>query len=514
MFYTYTYNNFNKLLYFLENDVKLMTKSTTHPKSKGIDFWTKRISDQEMPALCSTVKTLEKLAKDDVSSLGILGKSVMHDNALTSRILRVANSATYSKGHTQITTVSRATVMLGFDNIRSICITAKLLSSLLESEGLTPDVYKRLLKLMARAFQAAMLAKMMLRDHEEELQEEVFIASLLYHLGESAFWSTGSVEAIDLDARMLQCIDAKEEKAIVREMLGTSFNMLSQGIAKAWGLGEVLQKALSSPEARTPEIHSIFLANQICEILTQENPSASELQHRLQQTATMLDIEVDELKGRMIRCSIATKKLAEAYGAKVLVEFLPNPKLLTKSLEVEKEKAAVRMPNMGEQLKHLRALTNCAVTKADFNQVITITLEGILSGVGVDRCGVLLLSPNRKRLQPRVALGEGNKQMKNEFIIALEGDNCLFGESIALKKAMFIEDPSSAKWRRYMNEDLKSKVSATGFMLSPLIVDHKVIGMIYADRASTGRSLCQSEYDNFTHFSQLANLCLTAALGH
>lgn len=69
---------------------------------KGAEYWTKRISEQEMPALSSTVKTLEKLAKDDVSSLAILGRSVMHDNALTSRILKVANSAIYNKGISQI----------------------------------------------------------------------------------------------------------------------------------------------------------------------------------------------------------------------------------------------------------------------------------------------------------------------------------------------------------------------------------------------------------------------------
>ncbi len=79
---------------------------------------------------------------------------------------------------------------------------------------------------------------------------------------------------------------------------------------------------------------------------------------------------------------------------------------------------------------------------------------------------------------------------------------------------MFVADPDSAKWRLYMDDDLKSKVSSKGFMLAPLIVEKKVIGMIYADRASSARSLGQSEFDNFTHFSNLANLCLTAALGH
>ncbi|WP_237158133.1 HDOD domain-containing protein [Shewanella psychrophila] len=467
-----------------------------------------------MPALCSTVKTLEKLAKDDVSSLGLLGKSVMHDNALTSRILRVANSATYNKGQSQVTTVSRATVVLGFDTIRNICITAKLLSSLLESEGLSEPVYQRLIKLMARAFQAAMLAKMMLRDHDEELQEEVFIASLLYHLGESAFWSTGCDEAIALDAAMDQSSDNKEEKVIIREMLGTSFNKLSLGIARSWGLGDVLLKSLSNPDERTPEIRSIYLANQISELLALENPPPEELQLRLKQAASMLGIEIDELKLRMARCSNATKKLAEAYGAKVLIEHLPNPIHLKKDLIAESNAPLVRMPNMNLQMKKLRELTDCAIKKADFNQVITTTLEGLLDGVGVDRCGVLLLSPNRKRLQPRIVLGEGAESMKTEFIIALEQPQCLFCDSIELKQAMFVDDPSSPKWRLYMDPDLKSKTSATGFMISPLVIEQKVIGMIYADRATSERKLTQVEFENFTHFAQLANVCLSASMGH
>jgi len=490
-----------------------LSNNKSNAKSKGVDYWTKRISDQEMPALCSTVKTLEKLAKDDVSSLSLLGKCVMHDNALTSRILRVANSATYSKGVSHVTTVSRASVVLGFDTIRNICITAKLLSSLLESEGLTQGVYQRLIKLMARAFQAAMLAKMMLRDHDEELQEEVFIASLLYHLGESAFWSTGCEEAVELDVSMAACEGSIQEKAKIREVLGTSFNTLSLGIARNWGLGDVLLKSLSNPNDRTPEIRSIYLANQISELLAQDPLPAELLQQRLKQTADMLEIKVDELKGRMIRCSNATKKLAEAYGAKVLVEHLPDPKHLTKDLNAEIDAPIVRMPDMTEQLKKLRELTNCAMVKADFNQVITTTLEGILKGVGVDRCGVLLLSPNRKRLQPRIVLGDGAEQMKHEFIITLEQPKCLFCDCIELKQPMFVDEPSSSKWRLYMDDDLKNKTSSTGFMIAPLLVEQKVIGVIYADRASTERKLEQAEFDNFTHFSQLTNVCLSVALG-
>ncbi len=479
---------------------------------KGAEYWTKRISEQEMPALSSTVKTLEQLAKDDVSSLAILGRSVMHDNALTSRILKVANSAIYNKGISHVTTVSRAAVVLGFDTIRNICITAKLLSSLLENKGLSEPVYHRLLTLMARAFQAAMLAKMMLRDHDEELQEEVFIAALLYHLGESAFWSMGGETTERLDARLNQ-VDAKEASAVVREVLGTSFTQLSMGIAKNWGLGEVLVKSLSNPNERTPEIRSIFLANKISELMASDaKDDIEELHRRIKQAADMLELEVDEFKGRMIQCSHATRKLADTYGAKVLVAFLPDTHQLTLAPSQQDEPIKVREFNVSLQLKKLRELTDCAINKANFNEVITITLSGLLDGIGMDRCAVMLLSPNRKRIQPRVVLGDNVDKMKNEFIVELYQGKNVFAESIDLKKPLFIDNPQSEKWRLYLDDELKKHTSSQGFMLAPILVDNKVIGLLYADRHSSERKLADEDFERFTHFAQLTNLCLSVSV--
>ncbi|GIU45999.1 HDOD domain-containing protein [Shewanella colwelliana] len=478
-------------------------------QAKGADYWTKRISEQEMPALSSTVKSLEKLAKDDVSSLAILGRSVMHDNALTSRILKVANSAIYNKGISQVTTVSRAAVVLGFDTIRNICITAKLLSSLLENKGLSESVYHRLLTLMARAFQAAMLAKMMLKDHDEDLQEEVFIAALLYHLGESAFWSMGGEATEQLDARLRED-NGKDGNSVIREQLGASFTQLTMGIARSWGLGDVLVKSLSNPNERTPEIRSIFLANKISELMVQEPCDVVELNHRIKQAADMLGVEVDEFKGQMIRCSKATKALADTYGAKVLVSFLPSTEKLT--LEVAPEEVvAIRSPNVTLQLKKLRDLTDCAIKRANFNEVITITLEGVLDGIGMDRCGVMLLSPNRKRLQPRVVLGDNGEIMKNEFIVELQSAKTVFSEAIELRQPLFIEKPSSEKWRLYMDSDIVKYTSSTGFMLAPLVIENKVIGLLYADRHSSERVISADDFERFTHFSQLTNVCLSVS---
>ena len=57
--------------------------------TRGTDAWVERISIKEMPALCSTVRMLEQMAKDDTASLAHLGQSVLHDHGLTTRIATV-----------------------------------------------------------------------------------------------------------------------------------------------------------------------------------------------------------------------------------------------------------------------------------------------------------------------------------------------------------------------------------------------------------------------------------------
>jgi HD-like signal output (HDOD) protein len=475
--------------------------------NKGTDYWTKRISDQEMPALCSTVRDLEKLAKDDVSSLAILGRSVMHDNALTSRILRVANSATYNKGINHVSTVSRAAVMLGFDTLRNICITARLLTSLLENKNLTPSVYQRLLKLMAQSFQAAMLARMMMEGHDEKLREEVFIASLLYRIGESAFWSTGGNFTDALDRKLQECEDDAQAQAMIRQVLGTSFTQLTQSIARHWGLGDVLLKSLSLPDERMPEIRCIAVADKLSELLIDAQPDQAQFVSRFKQAAEMLGIDVDEFKQKVVLCTQTTQKLTVDYGANVLLAYLPKgDELFVKTEDVPVEKP-VRLADTRFQLKKLRELTGYALTKTDFNQIMITALEGILSGVGVDRCGVLLLSPNRKLLQPRVMLGDEAESMKQEFIIRLEDPRSLFAQCIEGKQPILVPDPNDKQWQASISEPLKARLSKTGFVLAPVLIDTRVIGLFYADKHHSGRTFEEDEFDNFIHFTQLANIC-------
>ena len=485
---------------------------TANPSHKGVEYWTKRISDQEMPALCSTVRDLEKLAKDDVSSLSLLGRSVMHDNALTSRILRVANSATYNKGINQVSTVSRAAVVLGFDTIRNICLTARLLSSLLENHNLSDSVFQRLLKLMGQSFHAAMIARMMLNDRDESLREEVFIATLLYRIGESAFWSMGGDLADALDEKLLNTENSVDQLNLIRSELGASFNQLTQGIARSWGLGDTLLKALNNPDERMPEIRCIFLADKLAESIAHPYLDPQGFQKRLQQAADMLDIKVDEFNQRLIHCNQVTHKLAIDYGAKALVDYIPNTEKVFEKLDASQPEVLLREANLTVQLNKLRELTGFAINKTDFNQVMQTALEGIFSGVGVDRCGVLLLTPNRKMLQPRVVMGDDADTMKTTFVIELTDHQSIFAQCIEQKKPQWLHQTQTSESSKSTTSNAIEHLSREGFLIAPLMVNTKVLGVFYADRHASFRKFEQVDFDAFTHFSQLANVCFSVSM--
>nr|WP_144214595.1 HDOD domain-containing protein [Shewanella donghaensis] len=459
-----------------------------------------------MPALCSTIRDLEKLAKDDVSSLASLGRSVMHDNALTTRILRVANSATYNKGTSHVSTVSRAAVMLGFDTIRNICITAKLLTSLLESHNLSESVYQRLIKLMAHSFQAAMISRLMLKDYDEALREEVFIAALLYRIGESAFWSIGGHTVEPLDQALQQCDSLTAEKAIVREQLGTSFNQLTLNIARAWGLGDVLTTSLSHPDERMPEIRSIYLSNQITDALAQEHVDVDSLNDLLVSAAEIQGVSLAQYKHLLSRCADATVKLAEAYGAKVLVNYLPETAAIIKNLDEPEQPAVYRETDLITLLKKLRELTEHAIKKADFNQVVQTTLDGILEGVGVDRCAVMLLSPNRKLLSPRIVIGDGAERFKQQLLVEMSGSQNPFLDCIETKQSEWVQTLKSHQLG-YLQGEYDFNQLAHGFIIAPIVVNNKVIGLFYADKHSSERNFTQQDFDSVNHLTQLANLC-------
>lgn len=477
--------------------------------TRGTDAWVERISTKEMPALCSTVRMLEQMAKDDTASLANLGQSVLHDHGLTTRILRVANSVTYNRSGNQVTTMSRAAVLLGFNALKHICITATLIDSLLRNRDISKSVYERLLRLMAQSFHAGMLTKMLLEDHDDETREEAFIAALLHNLGESAFWSMGGPLAEELDERLKASPGMEDE--VVRDMLGTSFNKMSIGLASSWNMGKLLLASLTDPDRRTPEVRAIDQANRFSQSIMDPNTTPAQLQKQLTALGKAMGLNADQVKQKVNYCNHEAIRLATTYGANMLTPFLDKG---ANTLLVPELAATSESHESGEalQLRMLRELTFLTLEKADINLIIHTALEGIYRGIGMDRVLVLMLNREKNRLTPRFVTGQQGETLKQRFTLDVSARNNLFNQLLSKQEPQWVTSLTDPKWSPLVSPELRAAIYNKGFFIAPIIVEQQSIGLFYADRADTKRLLNRDDFFSFTHFVQQTNLCLAAVI--
>jgi len=470
----------------------------------NLEYWLEQINAGELPALCTTVRQLERLAVDETASLSEVGQIILPDQGLTTRILQVVNTTCYRRGRNQITTISKAAIVLGYDTVKHICITARMIDSMLKHRTISKPLYQRVLQLFVQSFQAAMLARMLLDEHDEETREEAYIAALLQNLGEIAFWSLGGPQIEALDEALRQQPEKKQQ--LVQAVIGTSFQKLSAAVARNWNMGEVLIQSLESPDERTPELRTVKLANQYASNLISDSPDPRINAKLIKELASLSDIPEIRLDKKIQQCREETQALALSYGSSAICKQLKNAKA------VSYDEALTQEPQESReilQLKLLRELSNLASENTDINSVIHTAMEGIYRGVGLERVLVLMLSKNRDQLMPRFLSCKQPEQDKLAFRIPVNKDNPLFEQAIRGYQPIWLKTHNDSRWRGKLSRQLLNLIPTTGCLLAPIICEQRCIGLFYADSQSP---LSQDIFAGFNHFVQQNNLSLNAIL--
>ena len=199
-----------------------MTPNTNTP---DLADWIGRISGREMPVFAHTVAALRRIVGDERASASVLAQVILKDVPMTTKVLRLANSAYFNQAQQGISTVSRAIVVLGFDPVAQLALSVALIDALLGG-----SLRSRVNLEMARSFHAAVQARWVVQRRGEQQGEQVFIAALLSRVGEMAFWCFGGEHAQALERCMKQG-EMREEDSPYLERRWPSPPAAQQGYA-------------------------------------------------------------------------------------------------------------------------------------------------------------------------------------------------------------------------------------------------------------------------------------------
>ncbi len=463
--------------------------------------WVAHIRDQDMPALGATVALVHSVTGDELATTDRLAQVILQDPAMTTKVLKLANSAFYNPARQLISTISRAIVVLGFDVVAEIAIGIRLVDALLAG-----GVRQRVLDEMAASFHAAVQARAIATLRRDKRAEEVFIATLLSRVGEMAFWCFGGQAAQRLD-KALQAGDCSPEDAQMA-VLGFRLRQLSVGLAREWKLGQLLQSVLEGSSRPTPTEEAIRFGQRIAAEVEKgwDTPGSRRVMSEL---AGFVGLAEAELRAELAANSREAARIAGYYGADEAARRIPLGSHAGPEPEPEPDPVISTEPDPQLQLRILRELSGRISGGAKLNEVLQLVLEGIYRGVGFDRVLFGLLTPNRQQLVGKAGLGVGVESLRQHFIFSLDntpGD--LLNELFRRPRALRLEP---GKPMAGLRPDRLLQVTTVGLAcVAPILAQGRAIGLFYADRLDTARGIDDETFEAFQLFVQQISLAVNA----
>lgn len=483
----------------------------------GVDEWVEKLAKEDMLAMTQTVDRISGIVADEDSSASELACAILHDPAIASKVLKIANSAYFNTSGNTINTVSRAVVVLGYEAARDICVSLGVIDSFLEG-----NPRERLLKHVAKSFHAAIQAQNLAQQRGDKDSEEIFISAFLYELGHQALWCHGGEVADQLEF-LLNSSHLPPEEA-ERQVLGFTLNELTKGLATEWKLGDSLQNALEQGDDPKSRWHSIKLGYELADSVGENGWSdATEVNAVISKIAEYLGR--DPLETRKLlqeNADRAVDKFSHFHHNDSVAKLIPqvtksasNKKKTTDSTEEPEDFLLVIEPDPYLQLSILREMTHSMRTQADANLILHIAQEGMHRGIGLDRVLVAILSSDRMRIKTKFVLEVTPTRLGDNFSFHLVSDSCgLLSRVLKKQESIWVGDTDNPQHKRLLSPALIHRFGSQEFFMAPILVGTREIGVFYADRQTTKRSLGRREFEAFQHFATLSGLCLELVTVH
>ena len=197
-------------------------------EKENIEDFKQKVEDlKSLPTLPHLMMKFSAMAENPETSMTKFGDEVQKDQILTTKLLRLVNSAFYGFPG-RIGTVTQAIVLLGLDALKGLIITSSVFDSL------TPEAYP--------LWRHSMLVSLACRQIGTVLDypdvEEIAVAGLLHDIGKVIFF----LEAPEKYRKVIRYAVEHDTPMFIaeKELIGFNHNDIGKWVCDKWTLPEKL----------------------------------------------------------------------------------------------------------------------------------------------------------------------------------------------------------------------------------------------------------------------------------
>ncbi len=481
-----------------------------------LEFLLRRMRHKsDFPALGEAVVRIQRTATSETESLASLSSEILKDVALTNKLLRLVNSANFRHtGGGSISTVSRAVSLIGFAGVRNLALSLVLLEHMQNKQHAA-----QLKEEFLRALMAGTLAGALAPLARES--EEVFIGAMFQGLGRLLTEFYFPEEAQQIRQACADGDAAAREKA-AQNLLGIGLEELGIGVARSWGLPEVLQRVMRQPAGEVPPrgvdqgVERMRWIGRCANEMTEAMmlPPGSEATARLQALTTRHARALGLKPAELIEASEAARvRLADLARCMKLdvARGTPARRLLPgggaadpADADVDADVSELPMPTPADTIGMAGSRATSDVLTAGIadvtqtlasdsfklNDVLRMVLETMFRALGARRLVFCLRDPRSGALTGRLGLGADAERLSPQFHVPMrqaKGEVPDLFAAICHKGAdTLISDTTQGSLAARLPAWFRERFDAPCFLLLPVALRGAPFALIYADAASPG----------------------------
>lgn len=492
-----------------------------------LEFLLRRIRHQsDFPSFSQHIMEINKKASisgANYASASELANTILKDYSLTNKLLKLVNSAFYGQYAGEVTTVSRAVVVLGFEEV-SMAASSLMLFDHLTNKSQSAELKDAALS----SFMSGIIARDLSRQMEFSETEEAFICSMLHSLGRHlvVFYFPEEYERI----KTLMAQKGLDEETATRAVIGISHEDLGIGIAKSWKFPEKITHSMRSlpkgkpdkPRSETDTLWKLSgFCNELCSIMGNEESegNAEAVAALLKRFGDAFPVSKRQIKGLLKSAHEKVEKYSStldidlkksAFLSRMTGYFEtregPEPKTgkaglheRTQAPEAEgfQDLEISQSPSSPTEAKDpnsviingIQEITNTLLEDFVLNDLLTMILETMYRGFRFSRVLLCLVDGSRNRVNARLGFGKNIETVLQKFSFKRGKSSDIFNLSLNEKKDLAIDDSAAGRLKKGIPEWYREGVAAPAFVVYPIVINNAPLGLIYADRESKGHVL-------------------------
>ncbi len=475
----------------------------------------------DFPAMATTVGRISRLTSSEATSTSALADTVLQDYGLAQKLLRLVNTAVFAQ-RGQVTTISRAVLLLGFERVRGVA-TGLILFEHLQENAKTPDMVDTL----NMSFYSAILGRMIADGTDFADPEEAFISALFHNLGRMLV-----AMYLPDELTIITASKTEEHDAAVVSVLGQTYASLGIAIAEALKMPVKLsdsmtritgsQSRLSMNE--TEKLACVAtLANSITDALaapTDAREKRAVIDRLIRSYGSIFAALTDKLDPLIAAAVGALKEHSATFQLDLpgsaflhglsewridsMVSATGNEGVATASAAdglIEVADAELSPDEVPETVmtRGLHEITSLLVTDYTLDDILRVILETIYRALGVGRTRALFLvkDPAAAVARFRFGLGQAAAETRAWTEIPLSGVDDVFSLAMRQHKDVVIKDVSAPDVTELLPEWHRKVVQGRYVVLLPLIVDQRGLGFFYIDGDSSNARLLTPAIVNY-----------------